>query len=249
MRTSQDTDRTHVPSQIPTRPNSQENLNHLDTLEERFTNMSQGNSGFGRFNDVPLQHFDDDSPVEGPTANNSKENFPDDADLEKGNQDANNPKAEEAKKAEQRKDPNLIEWDGPNDVGNPMNWKTSKKWIVTIVLGMMTFCVTFASSVFSNATVPVAELYHVSTEVTTLGTSLFVLGFGIGPLVWGPGSELFGRKTPLFFGYFCFAIFQIPVAVAQNLYTIMICRFFGGVFASAPLAIIGGTLADFWNPV
>jgi hypothetical protein len=43
--------------------------------------------------------------------------------------------------------------------------------------------VTFASSVFSNATLPVAELYHVSTEVTTLGTSLFVLGFAVGPLV------------------------------------------------------------------
>jgi DHA1 family multidrug resistance protein-like MFS transporter len=54
---------------------------------------------------------------------------------------------------------------------------------------------------------------------------------------------------PLFFGYFCFAIFQIPVAVAQNLYTIMLCRFFGGVFASAPLAIVGGTLADFFGPV
>lgn len=46
-----------------------------------------------------------------------------------------------------------------------------------------------------------------------------------------------------------FAIFQIPVAVAQNLETIMICRFFGGCFASAPLAIVGGALADFWDPV
>jgi DHA1 family multidrug resistance protein-like MFS transporter len=54
---------------------------------------------------------------------------------------------------------------------------------------------------------------------------------------------------PLFFGYFCFAIFQIPVAVAQNLYTIMLCRFFGGAFASAPLAIVGGALADFFGPV
>lgn len=67
--------------------------------------------------------------------------------------------------------------------------------------------------------------------------------------VWGPGSEVFGRKMPLFFGYFCFAIFQIPVAVAQNLYTIMLCRFFGGAFASAPLAIVGGALADFFGPV
>ncbi|KAF8847768.1 MFS general substrate transporter [Acephala macrosclerotiorum] len=130
-----------------------------------------------------------------------------------------------------------------------MNWTVKKKWITTIALGFMTFCVTFASSVFSNATMDVAKLYHVGAEVSTLGTSLFVLGFAVGPLVWGPGSELFGRKYPLFFGYFVFAIFQIPVAVAQNLYTIMLCRFFGGTFASAPLAIVGGALADFWGPV
>ena len=29
----------------------------------------------------------------------------------------------------------------------------------------------------------------------------------------------------------------------------MLCRFLGGFFGSAPLAIIGGTLADFWGPV
>jgi DHA1 family multidrug resistance protein-like MFS transporter len=29
----------------------------------------------------------------------------------------------------------------------------------------------------------------------------------------------------------------------------MICRFIGGCFASAPLAIVGGALADFWGPV
>lgn len=62
-------------------------------------------------------------------------------------------------------------------------------------------------------------------------------------------SELYGRKIPLFVGYAIFAIFQIPVAVAQNLQTIFVCRFFGGFFASAPLAIIGGALADFFDPV
>ena len=67
--------------------------------------------------------------------------------------------------------------------------------------------------------------------------------------MWGPLSELYGRKIPLFIGFFLFAIFQIPVAVARNLETIMLCRFFGGVFGSAPLGIIGGTLADFWGPV
>jgi len=55
--------------------------------------------------------------------------------------------------------------------------------------------------------------------------------------------------VPLFLGYVLFAIFQIPVAVAQNVETIMLGRFFGGLFASAPLAVVGGALADMWDPV
>ncbi|KAL9107685.1 MAG: hypothetical protein Q9187_008396, partial [Circinaria calcarea] len=74
-------------------------------------------------------------------------------------------------------------------------------------------------------------------------------GFAFGPLVWGPFSELYGRTRPLFFGFIVFGIFQIPVATAQNLYTILIARFVGGLFGCAPLAIVGGALADFWNPV
>jgi len=54
---------------------------------------------------------------------------------------------------------------------------------------------------------------------------------------------------PLFTGFFIFAIFQIPVAVAQNIETILICRFFQGLAGCAPLAIVGGALADIWNPV
>jgi DHA1 family multidrug resistance protein-like MFS transporter len=53
----------------------------------------------------------------------------------------------------------------------------------------------------------------------------------------------------LFVGFFCFAIFQIPVAVAQNLETVMLGRFFTGFFGCAPLAIIGGILADIFNTV
>jgi DHA1 family multidrug resistance protein-like MFS transporter len=46
-----------------------------------------------------------------------------------------------------------------------------------------------------------------------------------------------------------FAIFQVPVAVAQNLETVLICRFLVGLFGCSPLAIVGGALADFWGPV
>ena len=44
-------------------------------------------------------------------------------------------------------------------------------------------------------------------------------------------------------------MFQIPVAVAQNLETLFVCRFLGGVFGAAPLTIVGGAMADLWDPV
>lgn len=62
-------------------------------------------------------------------------------------------------------------------------------------------------------------------------------------------SEVLGRRTPLFLGYALFAIFQIPVAVAQNVATICVGRFIGGFFAAAPLSVVGGALADLWDPI
>lgn len=148
-----------------------------------------------------------------------------------------------------QKDPNLVEFEGPDDPENPQNLPYWKKWVFTMTLSSMTMWVTFASSVFSTATLVTAKEFNVSTEVMTLGTSLVVFGFALGPLMWSPLSELYGRRLPLFSGYAIFAIFQIPVAVAQNLQTIMICRFLMGVFGCSPLAVVGGAMADFWNPV
>ena len=77
----------------------------------------------------------------------------------------------------------IVEFEGPDDPLNPLNWPISKRIWATALLSFTTFCVTFASSIFSSATRAVAKEFSVSTEVVTLGTSLFVAGFAVGPLV------------------------------------------------------------------
>ena len=79
-------------------------------------------------------------------------------------------------------DPNthIIGWDGPNDPQNPMNFSRTKKWCLTMITAMMTFCVSFASSVFSTATYATAAEFGASPEVMILGVSLYVLGFSCG---------------------------------------------------------------------
>lgn len=84
-------------------------------------------------------------------------------------------------------------------------------------------------------------------QVMVLATTLFMLGIALGPFVWSPLIEICGRKKNLFFGLAGFAIFQIPPAVAQNVETVLVCRFFQGVFGCSPLIAVVASLTDLWT--
>ena len=49
---------------------------------------------------------------------------------------------------------------------------------------------TWASSVYSPAIGQVSDRFGVGTEVSLLGLSFLLLGFGLGPLLWAPLSEV-----------------------------------------------------------
>ncbi|KAK4507035.1 hypothetical protein PRZ48_000769 [Zasmidium cellare] len=144
-------------------------------------------------------------------------------------------------------DPNLVSWDGPQDPGNALNWSNSRKWTSTLALAFVTFCVNFASSCLSAATKTAATEYGVASEVMVLATTMFMLGIAVGPFVWSPLIEMCGRKKSLFFGLAGFAIFQIPAAVAQNVETVLVSRFFQGLFGCSPLIAVGVSLTDLWT--
>lgn len=63
----------------------------------------------------------------------------------------------------------------------------------------------------------------------------FVLGFVVGPLLWAPMSEVFGRRL-LFIGtYILFTIFNGGAIASQNIWTLIILRFLAGTAGSSPL--------------
>lgn len=111
-------------------------------------------------------------------------------------------------------------------------------------MGFTTLVSAFTSSIFSAATVEVSAAFGVSTEVGLLGLSFYVLGFATGPILWAPLSELRGRRLPLVGAMFGFSIFQIATAVGKDLQTVLISRFFGGVFGSCPLAVVAAVFSD-----
>ena len=89
--------------------------------------------------------------------------------------------------------------------------------------------------------------FNSSQEVVTLGLSFFVVGFALGPLFWAPLSELYGRQVVYFVTFMVFTAFNAGCAGAQNTWTILILRFFGGSFGSSPLTNAGGVVADLFT--
>lgn len=107
-----------------------------------------------------------------------------------------------------------------------------------------TLAVSFASSAFSGGMSTILTDFGISSEVATLGISLFVLGFAIGPLIWAPMSELYGRQV-LFFGtYAMLTAFNAAAAGSPNITALIVLRFFAGAFGSSPLTNAGGVIAD-----
>lgn len=131
----------------------------------------------------------------------------------------------------------VVEFDGVDDPLHAQNWKLKRKLFTAATLGFNTVAVAMGSSIFSAATRVVAREFGVSAEVGILGTSLYVLGFATGPLLWAPLSELRGRRLPLNIAAFGFGVFSIAVATAKDLQTVIICRFWSGFFGACPLTV------------
>jgi DHA1 family multidrug resistance protein-like MFS transporter len=142
----------------------------------------------------------------------------------------------------------LVDFEGEDDPYRPMNWPTKKKVTTTLMYGLTTMSATWASSAYSAGTEQIAKEFHVGNQVAVLGTTLFLFGFGLGPLLWAPLSEVYGRRIAVLTPMFIAICFSFGSAVAKDFQTLMITRFFGAFFASAPVTNTGGVLGDLYSP-
>ncbi|KAL9607177.1 MAG: hypothetical protein Q9167_007882 [Letrouitia subvulpina] len=145
---------------------------------------------------------------------------------------------------------NIVDFDGEDDPYNPKNWPLKKKMATTALFGLSTMGSTWASSTISYASgaQQIMDEFHVGRPVSQLGISLFLVGYGLGAMIWAPVSEVVGRITATLPPYLIAAIFSFGTATAKDIQTVIVTRFFTGLFSAAPMANNGGVLADIWTP-
>lgn len=134
----------------------------------------------------------------------------------------------------------------PGDPEDPRNWSSFRKWSIVIAITFVDLTVSWGASGFSPAEMKFAKDFGVSSEVATLGLSMYVLGLALGPMTLAPLSEYFGR-TPLYLvPYGIFLLFLVGTALVDNLGGFIVLRILSGLFSSVTIANFGGTIADMW---
>ncbi|KAK6908285.1 hypothetical protein I203_102286 [Kwoniella mangroviensis CBS 8507] len=143
-------------------------------------------------------------------------------------------------------DLHLVAWYGPKDSENPRNWTLGKKCYVVFLIMILTTTVYIGSAIYSPALEQASEYFDVSTTVGSLGISLFVAGYGVGPLFLSGPSEVpaIGRTSIYIITLFIFFVLNILTALVTNFAGFCILRFLAGFMGSPALATAGASLDD-----
>lgn len=104
------------------------------------------------------------------------------------------------------------------------------------------------SSIASNEMTALQSVFNVPDgSQTVLPATTFLIGFVLGPLVFAPLSEQYGRRPILISTLCLYIIFTMACALAPNWAAFLIFRFLSGTFASPPMSVTGGSIADVFN--
>jgi DHA1 family multidrug resistance protein-like MFS transporter len=143
----------------------------------------------------------------------------------------------------------LVDWYATDDAENPQNFSFWKKASVLSLILLYTTGVYMGSAIYSPSIPGVMERFGVEIGAASLGLSMYVLAYGIGPLLFSPLSEIpiIGRNPPYIISYAIFVILTVPTALVDNFAGLVVLRFLQGFFGSPCLATGGATLQDIYS--
>ena len=143
----------------------------------------------------------------------------------------------------------LVDWYTTDDPANPQNWSNGKRGFVALLICAYTFAVYCGSAIYTSSEGGVIEQFGVTPTDASLPLSLYVLAYGMGPLIFAPLSEIpvVGRSPVYAITMFIFVILSIPTALVKNFAGLLVLRFLQGFFGSPCLANGGATMQDMYS--
>ena len=113
-----------------------------------------------------------------------------------------------------------------------------------IVLGLLSAIGPFAIDMYLPALPAISADLRASTSATQATLMVFFVAFGICQIAYGPVSDMFGRKPPLYAGLGLFVAGSIGCIFCPTIGWLIGFRFIQGVGASAVMVIPRAVIRD-----
>jgi len=113
-----------------------------------------------------------------------------------------------------------------------------------VILGLVSAIGPFAIDMYLPALPTIGHSLNADIGAVQMSLMLFFVSFGTFQLVFGPISDMFGRKLPLYSGLVLFAIGGIGCALAPDITTLNMFRFIQGIGACAGMVIPRAVVRD-----
>jgi MFS transporter, DHA1 family, multidrug resistance protein len=113
-----------------------------------------------------------------------------------------------------------------------------------LILGLLSAIGPFAIDMYLPALPAIGQALQADTQQVQTSLTVFFLAMGVCQLIYGPLSDMFGRKPPLYFGLGLFVLGSIGCALAPDIHTLIAFRFIEGVGACAGMVVPRAIVRD-----
>ena len=113
-----------------------------------------------------------------------------------------------------------------------------------ITLGLLSAIGPFAIDMYLPALPDIGRSLHGDTGAVQLSLTVFFIALSLGQSIYGPLSDMIGRKAPLYLGLALFSISSIGCALAPSIGVLIAFRFLQGIGACAGMVIPRAIVRD-----
>ncbi|KAK5654453.1 hypothetical protein OQA88_7364 [Cercophora sp. LCS_1] len=133
----------------------------------------------------------------------------------------------------------------PDDSANdPLNWPAWRRDAALLSLGLFCMVGGGMTPILAAGFGDVADDYGVDVHTVSLTTGLYMLGMGIGSVLFSPTAILWGKRPVYLFGAALFIVTSVWCALSPNFANLVIARIFQGVAVSPVECLPSATIAE-----
>ena len=115
---------------------------------------------------------------------------------------------------------------------------------MALVLGLLSAIGPFAIDMYLPALPAIGRALQADVHQVQLSLMAFFLAFAVSQVIYGPASDMFGRKPPLYVGIALFVAGSIGCALAPDIGTLIAFRLVQGLGGGAPNVITRAVVRD-----